>query len=132
MEETFYYKGKKFLMNWAPKDKIFFVAMKGVQKKEDANDFSLKLGEFLKKIPVDPFKILIDATQLIKSDHEARRIYTNFVKEHKSITHGRVAMCSANVFATIVGKFITIIAPKNINFKIFKTVNQGLKWLKSV
>lgn len=131
-EEMFCYEGKKIVINWEQKDQILFIVLNGVHKKEDAEEFSLEFEKFLKKNPVDPLKILIDATQLTKSDHEARRIYTAFVKKHKLTTHGKVALCSANVFVTMVGKFVTIIAPKTINFKTFKTVSQGLKWLKSL
>ena len=131
MEEKGHYKGKNFTMDWDPDNKIIYIVVSGYHKKEDAEEFTAKFRDFLNDFSSTPFKILVNGLELSKSDHEARRIYTKYVKgnfEHDLA--GAVALCSKNLFIRMVGKFVVAVAPTT-RLRIFDKVEDGFSWLKS-
>jgi hypothetical protein len=131
MESEKHYKGKNFTMDWDGENKILSSNVSGYHRKEDAEEFVGKFKEFVKDLPATPLKILVNGFALSKSDHEARRIYTDYTKSYYKYRPGIVALCSGNLFIRMVGKFVVAVAP-NTKFRIFNKVEDGLKWLKSL
>ena len=80
MDKGFHYKGKNFTIDFDGGDEILFITVGGDHKKEDAQEFVGKFREFVEKFPGVKFKLLVNGLSLSKSDHEARRIYTNYVR----------------------------------------------------
>lgn len=131
-EKSFHYKGKNFTMDWDEETKIVSIAVGGHHKKEDAEEFVGKFKEFIENFSDTPFKILVNGLNLSKSDHEARRVYTEYVRGNfKHGLAGSVALCSSNLFIRMVGKFVVSVAPST-KLRIFSKVEDGLKWLKSL
>jgi hypothetical protein len=130
MEEKIEYQGENFTMSWDPEKETLFITTKGSHDEKDARDLVEKFSEILKKTTVNPLKILIEANKTLKSDHEARRIYSNFVKEARKNRNTIIALCSANVFVRMVGKFIAVAAGSTMKFNLFANTEDGSRWLE--
>lgn len=125
------YKGENFSIRWDQKDQIIFIETWGEHNKETAEIFMLKFREFYKKFPTpESAKILVENVKLIKTDHEARRAYTEQVKIFPG--SGMVAVCGASTIIRMVCNFLlnNLIKRKNTKVKFFTTSEEGLKWLR--
>ncbi|OGZ18991.1 MAG: hypothetical protein A2175_01540 [Candidatus Nealsonbacteria bacterium RBG_13_42_11] len=131
MEEKKHYEGKRFTMDWDPETKIISVVIRGYHRKEDAEEFINKFTEFTDPLPHTALKIMVNGLKMSKSDSAARRMYVNYTKGRFKQRPGVVALCSANLFIRMVGKFVVAVAP-GTNFRVFDTPEKGLKWLKSL
>lgn len=75
--KEFKYKRENFSISWNSKEKILFIDTWGTHDKKVAELFMAKFDEFYKKfLKPESALILIDSSKLIKTNHEARRIYT--------------------------------------------------------
>ena len=129
--KEFNYKGKNFSIRWDPKDQMIFIETWGKHDKAIAEMFMTKFGEFYKRFSTpESAKILVENVKLIKTDHEARRAYTEQVKIFPG--SGMIAVCGANTIIRIVCNFLlsNLIKRKNTKVKFFTTSVEGLKWLK--
>lgn len=133
-ENNFEYKGENFSISWNSKEQILFIETLGVHDKKITEMFITKFREFYKRFakPELVTKILVDSSKLIKTNHEARRIYTKQVKTF--LGAAKIAICGANTVIRVVSNFLlgTVIKRKNIKVKFFTTTNEGLKWLKEI
>lgn len=128
------YKGKNFSISWNLKEKIFFIDTWGMHDKKVAELFMAKFNEFYyKKFSKSRLMlILINCSKLIKTNHEARRLYTAQIKTF--LGSAKIAICGANAVIRVVTNFLmaTIMKRKNTEVKFFATTEEGLKWLKKI
>jgi hypothetical protein len=130
------YKEENFSISWDEKERTIFVKTWGIHNKEIAELFNDRFGKILEAISdKEEVNILVDDTENLKTDHEARRIYTSFskglVNKYPKIKV-KMAIAGANTFVSMVVNFLItpIAGRKNIKLKSFKTPEQGIKWFK--
>jgi hypothetical protein len=122
-------KGEKFLIKWMGQEKVVLFKIFGEQKKKDAEALFNVLDEFIKIFPeFRSLKVLIDLTDYIKTDFEARRFYT--AKLTDLLKDNFIAAYGASALGRLVVGFITVAAGKQDFIKFFKTEKEALKWLK--
>lgn len=129
-KREFEHKGEKFLIKWMEQEKIAFFKISGEQKKKDAEELFTALDEFLKLFPDFGYlKVLIDLTDYIKTDFEARRVYTARLKD--LLKDNFIAAYGTGSLGRLVVGFITVAAGKGDFIKFFKTEKEAVVWLKS-
>jgi hypothetical protein len=122
------HKGEKFSIHWDPNERILFTEMWGAHNKKDAEEYRAKFKEFLEKIPGTASVCqLYDLSKQKKTDHEARRIYTEISKYPRA---GTSAICGANILIRVVTNFIATATGRKNSIKSFAAVEEGLKWLR--
>jgi hypothetical protein len=130
------YKEENFSISWDEKEKIISVKAWSIHKKETAELFKDRFAKILESISdKGDINILVDDTENIKTDHEARRIYTSFTKDlvdKYSDINVKMAIFGANTFVSMVVNFLVvpIANKKNVIIKSFKTREESIKWFK--
>jgi len=116
------------------KEEILFIETWGKHTEEIAKDFSIKIKEFRKEFTGSKLiKVLADASRSIKTDHEARRVYTKLTKEKDFLAGGVVAVYGANVLIKTVTEFMLFFVKKrvNVDIRFFTNKKEALKWLRA-
>lgn len=122
-------KGEKFLIKWMGEKKVALFKISGEQKKKDAEDLFSALDGFIKLFPeFGSLKVLIDLTDYVKTDFEARRLYTT--KLTGLLKDNFIAAYGATALGRLVVGFITVAAGKQDFIKFFGTEKEAMDWLK--
>ena len=127
------HKGENFSMRWDQKEEILFIESWGRHTEKIAKEFCFNLREFWKKFAIEKgMKMCIDASKSIKTDHRARRAYSELTKEEIFLTGGTIAVYGANALIETITKFILIFIQRKtkVDVKFFTTKKEALKWLK--
>ena len=139
MEEiTLEYKNNEFRISWDKKERILFIDNFGLHTKETAELFIEKFNEIYKNISkvepniplVEPIKIFITVKKLIKTEHDARRIYTKLAKN--TIGSGRIVIYGSNILIKVMINFLIgpVVNMKKMKIRFFTNAEEGMKWLK--
>lgn len=127
--KDFQYKGEQFSIRWDPKEEVIFSEVWGNHDKNDATEFMNNTNEIIKKFGIKIPYVLIDASRQKASDHEARRVYTKWLRDDPMKSYS--AICGGNTLIRIIINFI-FTTTKNKRSKVFATLEEGLKWLKKM
>jgi hypothetical protein len=123
------YRNDNISMDWGSEGEIVLIEMHGCLKREDAEGFSIKLEEILKSFPQDEtLKILVNAKNDIKTDYEARRVFTALAKMPRAV---KAAVYGQSTFARVSFGFLVAAVGKEDDIKFFETKEGGIEWLKS-
>lgn len=131
--EPFQYKGEKFSIRFDPKEEIFFVEIWGSHIKNDSIDFIKNTSEMIEKFGVKNFYALIDVSRQKTADHEARRLYNQWLTDR--IMPSYAALCGGNLIVRMMANFILTagrIKNKMVKSEAFATTEEGLKWLRKM
>jgi hypothetical protein len=126
-----FYQTEKMIHQVNVKDNLVYVAVKGVHTKKDAEEFSEKVIKHLETVPeinkiFDTADVIVDCTEAVKVEHEARRIYSKMASD---FVHARVfVVVKSRVIRTILGFLLTASGRKNIKF--FKTVKEAIEYIR--
>ena len=129
---------KKFFIHWDSQKQIVFVKATGIHHLKTAEEFADRFKEVFKEAlneksnnsSENPIKVIVDVTELIRTEHDARRSYTSLAREIPG--YGKVAVCGGS---TVIGVTINFLLAPIINkgkmkIKFFKKTEDGLNWLK--
>ena len=127
------YKGEKFSIRWDPKEGIFFIEEWGVHDKNDAVDFVKNMNEMIDKTGIKILYALIDVSRQKTTDHEARRLYNQWLIDKPMPAYA--AICGGNALVRLIINFI-LAATSNKNkmakIRMFAAAEEGLEWLKEI
>jgi hypothetical protein len=129
--KDFCYKTKNMTYQVNVKENLVYVAVKGLHTKKDAEDFNEKAIKYLENFPeihkiFDSADVLVDCSQAVRVEHEARRIYS---KMSSDFLHAHVFIVAPNKLIRIILGFL-LVASGRKNVKFFKNVKEALAYIR--
>lgn len=129
--KDFCYETKNMTYQVNVGENLVYVAVKGLHTKKDAEEFDEKAIKHLENFPeihkiFDTANVIIDCTEAVRVEHEARRIYSKMASD---FIHAHLFVVVTNrVIKTILG-FLLIASGKR-DVKFFKTVKEALEYIR--